>query len=65
MIVQWRQPPFLGGMLIRHHVGHSPGPKLQQIVGQLERFLDRCGRFHELFTRPDGGGRQAPQGKRT
>src|SRR5437867_1597973 len=50
MIVQWRQPPFLGGVLIRHHVGHSPGPKLQQVVGQLERFLDRCGRFHELFT---------------
>ena len=50
MIIQRRQPPFVGGVLIRHHVGHSPGPKLQQVVGQLERFLDRYGRFHELFT---------------
>lgn len=48
IIIQWRQPPFVKGMLIRNQVGNAPGEQAQNVAAQIERFLNGCGSFHRV-----------------
>ena len=48
IIIQWRQPPFVKGTLIRNQVGNAPGEQVQNVAAQIERFLNGCGSFHRV-----------------
>ena len=48
VIIERGQPPFIGRVLIDHHIRHPPGAQGEHLLGQLERRLGDRGDLHDV-----------------